>query len=309
MGDTWDCVIVGGGAAGLSAALVLGRALRQTLVIDSQQQSNSTAHGIGGLLGNDGTSPAEFYATGRAELSKYPSVQIRTGDVTLAEQGFAFTLSDGTVERTRTLVLAMGMDYEVPGLPGIQELWGGSVFHCPFCHGWEVHDRPLAVLGSDERAFHSALLLRNWSDDVIVLSDGPCALSDPHRELLAKAGIGIDERRVAGLISANHELTAVEFTDGTTSLRSGLLVAATMRQRSPLAYQLGIATATTPMAVDAIVVDELQCTSVPGVFAAGDVTGRMPQVAAAVAAGSLAATSVMRTLLAEDVGLPSPNGA
>ena len=179
MDVVWDCVIIGGGAAGLSAALVLGRARRRTLLVDAGHQSNLAAHGIGGLLGHDGRSPAELYAMARRELTAYPSVEVRTGEVVSWERvdaGFTLELADGRSESARRVVLATGMDYRHPALPGLAELWGRSVFHCPFCHGWEVRDQPLAVLASGDLAVQKALLLRGWSDDVVLLTDGPSDL-------------------------------------------------------------------------------------------------------------------------------------
>jgi len=188
MNERWDCIIVGGGAAGLSAALVLGRARKRTLLIDGEEQSNRPAHGIGGLLGHDGRPPAELYAAGRIELAAYPSVDGREGRVVGAAQGeggFAVTMADGSVELTRRMILATGMDYRYPDLPGVAERWGRSVFHCPFCHGWEVRDRPLGVLDADPvTGTHRALLLTGWSADVTLLTNGPAALAgDAVREL------------------------------------------------------------------------------------------------------------------------------
>lgn len=298
MNSQWDCVIIGGGAAGLSAALVLGRARRRTLVIDAGSQSNLAAHGIGGLLGYDGTPPRQFYDQGRAELDRYPSVELRSGEVVAAGADLSLVLADGAGEHGRTVLLAMGMDYQVPPIPGINELWGNAVFHCPFCHGWEARDQPLAVLGHNERAVHSALLLRNWSDDVIVLNDGAGALSAEDRDQLLAAGVQVDDRTVSRLVPEGEDLVAVEFTDGSHLPRTGALVPPTLRQRSDLTVQLGVKTAAGRIAVDAVVSDEMHRTSVPGVFAAGDVSARMPQVAAAVAEGSVAAAAILQTLLA-----------
>ena len=150
MGNPWDCIDVGAGAAGLSAALVLGRARQRTLVVDAGGQSNRVAHGIGGLLGHDARPPAELYAAGRGELAAYPTVQLRSGEVLGGDRhdaGFALELADGSRELARRVLLATGMDYRFPALPGIVKRWGRSVFHCPFCHGWEVRDQALGVLG------------------------------------------------------------------------------------------------------------------------------------------------------------------
>ena len=302
MDNEWECVVVGGGAAGLSAALVLGRARRRTLLIDAGGQSNRAAHGIGGLLGFDGAPPAELYARGRRELERYPSVEVRDGEVRAAAAGDGITLdlADGAGVHTRRLLLATGMRYDYPDLPGLAPLWGRSVFHCPFCHGWEVRDQPLAVLAQGERAVHMATLLRGWSDDVVLLTGGPADLSDDDRARLDIAGIPIDERKVRELDSAAGELHAVVFDDGARLPRSALLVAAELRQRSGLAAQVGVKlVATGPVSPEAVDVDPLYRTSVPGVFAAGDVCAQMPQIAAAVAAGSAAAVSVMASITEE----------
>lgn len=310
MDSIWDCIVVGGGAAGLSAGLVLGRARRRTLLVDAGRQSNLPSHGIGGLLGQDGRPPAELYQAGRREVSAYPSVEVRTGEVVEGSRTgdvFELKLVDGRIERTRRVLLATGMEYRLPQLPGVAELWGNSVFHCPFCHGWEVRDQPLAVLANGDRAVHAALLLRGWSDDVVLLTDGPAELTSAHRHGLVAAGVTIDERRIAELTASKGELVAVVFTDETRLQRSGLLIATTLHQRSRLAEQLGVAYGKpTPLADNPIDVDSLCRTTVPGVFAAGDVGAQMPQVASAIATGSLAATAVVQSLLADDYGLPVP---
>ena len=311
MTSKWDCVVVGGGAAGLSAALVLGRARRTTLVIDAGMQSNRAADGIGGLLGHDQRPPDELYTLGRRELEAYPSVAVREGVVTRAERldddAFRLELADGGVETTRRVLLATGMDYRPRPIRGLDELWGRSVFHCPFCHGWEVRDQPLAALGDGERGLHVALLLRGWSDDVVLLTDGPSNLAASDLERLAAGGVQVDNRPVSELVAENGELVAIAFADGGRLPRRGLLVAAPLQQRSELAAQLGASAAPpTPAVLDAIEIDTLQRTSVPGVFAAGDVSTKFPQVAGAMAAGTLAGAAIVQSLLADDVGLPFP---
>jgi thioredoxin reductase len=152
MDEPWDCIVVGGGAAGLSAALVLGRARQRTLVVDAGAPSNAVAHGIGGLLGHDQRPPAELYATGRAELAAYPTVEVRVGSVVGGRRegpGFVLELADGRHERAHRVLLASGMDYQRPDLPGLEERWGRSAFHCPFCHGWEVRANAAATIIRD----------------------------------------------------------------------------------------------------------------------------------------------------------------
>jgi thioredoxin reductase len=314
MDDVWDCIVVGGGAAGLSAALALGRARRRTLVVDAGGQSNRPAHGIGGLLGHDGRPPAELYAAGRAELAAYPSVKVRDGEVVAGARrdgAFVLELAGGAVERARRVLLATGMDYRHPALPGMAERWGRSVFHCPFCHGWEVRGRPLAVLDGDATGVERALMLRMWSEDVTLLTDGPAGFGAADAGRLASAGVAVDERRVAGVDGPADALTTVVFADGATRPCEGLLVAAVLHQRSDLAAQLGAAAADpTPMAADALVVDALQQTTAPGVLAAGDVLGVMPSVPNAIAAGAKAAAMTVRSLALEAAEAAiSPAGA
>lgn len=293
MSSDWECIVVGGGAAGLSAALVLGRARRRTLLIDAGAPSNLPAHGIGGLLGQDGRPPAELYADGRRELEKYPSVEVRGGEVADGRaDGDGFAL-DG--ERTARVVLATGMDYRYPAVDGAADRWGDTVFHCPFCHGWEVRERPLAVLDTGAIAVHRALLLRKWSDEVTLL----CAdVAAEDRERLQRAGVRIDERPVAALRGPGVALEHVVFEDGDTMQVGGVLVGATLHQRSELAAQLGAGLAPpNPVVADAIAIDGMGATSVPGLYAAGDCATPRPSIQGAIAAGAAAATGVVASLL------------
>lgn len=303
MNETWDCIVVGGGAAGLSAALVLGRARRRTLVIDAGRPSNAVAHGIGGLLGHDGRPPAELYELGRAELAAYPTVEVRTGEVAGGETGdgtFRLTLADGRTETAKRVLLASGMDYRLRDLPGAAERWGRSVFHCPFCHGWEVRDQALGVLDPGPMGGERALMLTMWSDDVTLYTDGPASLDAGLAARLERAGIPVEERPVRALRGPGDQLAAVELVDGTRVTCGGLLVPVTLHQRSALAAQLG-AEAEPPgmIAADAVAIGPMAATNVPGLFAAGDLAAAMPSVANAVAAGSNAAAAVVHSLIAE----------
>jgi thioredoxin reductase len=196
------------------------------------------------------------------------------------------------------------MDYRHPDLPGMTERWGRSVFHCPFCHGWEVREQALGVLDRGSSGVHRALLLRAWSDDVTLLADGPDELGADERGRLRAAGVSIDERPVAGLRGPDGTLTEVVFADGTARACGALLVPVTLHQRSGLAEQLGAAAAAPgPLAVDAVEVDDAFATSAPGVFAAGDLTTQMPSVTSAVAAGSTAAAMLMREMTMQEGGV------
>jgi thioredoxin reductase len=304
--SVWDCIVVGGGAAGLSGALVLGRARKKTLVVDAGRQSNLAAHGVGGLLGHDGRPPHELYAAGRKELTAYPAVELREGEVVggeIADGLFRLEMADGSAEVAKRVLLATGMDYHYADVPGIEALWGRSVFHCPFCHGWEVRDLTLGVLDAGPMAVHRALLLRAWSDDVTLLTGGPAELESADRESLKAAGVAVDERPLARLIAEGHDLTAVEFASGAVEPYRGLLVGVTMHQRSALATQLGAKFApANPQTADAIEVDQMLQTTVPGMFAAGDVVPGMPSVANSISSGSRAAAAIVGSLVTEGFG-------
>lgn len=311
MSSEWECVVVGGGAAGLSAALVLGRARRRTLVIDEGDQSNSAARSIGGLLGHDQRPPAQLYAAGRGELSAYPTVEFRSGRVVhgkSSDNGLVLELDAGEQIVARRVLLATGMRYCPPNIAGLEELWGTSVFQCPFCHGWEMRDKRLATLAAGDEAVHSALLLRGWSDDIVLLTNGTPDLDTEERQRLAAAGVLVDERRIVELIGHDGQLTAIAFADGSRLERDGLLVEAPLRQRSPLAEQLGATCTQGPMAPDSLSVDSLHRTTVSTVFAAGDVCTEHPHLAGAIAAGSQAAMIVVQSLLADQFDLPYPPG-
>jgi thioredoxin reductase len=305
----WECAVVGGGAAGLSAALVLGRARRRTVVIDADEQSNRASDVIGGLLGHDRRPPGELYAAGRRELSSYPSVEYRRGTVSSGrrvEGGFLLQIDDGRDVVARRVLLATGMNYCPPELPGLPALWGTSVFQCPFCHGWEMRDRRLAALAADGAALHAALMLRGWTDDLVLLTDGPAGLQEHDMRTLRSAGVTIDDRRIVELLGEGGQLTAIAFADGTRLERDGLLVEAPLRQRSSLAEQLGVEYTVGPVGVDEITVDAMHRTTVDGVFAAGDTCTKHPHLAGTIDSGSKTAMMMVQSLLADEFGLPYP---
>lgn len=312
MNDRWDCIVVGGGAAGLSAGLTLGRARQRTLLIDAGEPSNSTAEGIGGLLGYDGKPPDELYRTGRDELAKYSSIEARTGRVTggtANDDGFQLELADGSRETARTLLLATGSDYRPPELPGVHERWGRSVFHCPFCHGWEVRDKRLGVLDPGPRGAERALLLKFWSDDVTLFTSGKSEMSVQDVDRLTQANVSIDERVVVALRGAGDALEAVRFDDGSERVCEGLLVPAPMSQRSSLAAQIGARIGEADAPIEAVEVDQMFRTSVKGLYAAGDISVTAPpsvSVATAMAAGSTAAKAIVQDLVGELY--PAPTG-
>lgn len=303
LNEGWDCIVVGGGAAGLSAALTLGRARRRTLLIDHGEPSNRVAEGIGGLLGFDGRPPQELYRTGREELAKYPDVEVRSGLVTGGAAGdgsLELELADGSREAARSVLLATGSEYRPPDLPGLAERWGRSVFHCPFCHGWEVRDKALGVLDDGERGAERALLLRFWSEDVTLFTGGGNGLSQDEIDRLDRAHVAIDARVVVRLAGRGDALEAVIFEDGTERTCEGLLVPAPVAQRSGLATELGARIADADAPIQSVEVDPMFRTTVKGLYAAGDVSATAPpSVASAIAAGSTAAKTIVHDLALE----------
>ena len=271
----FDCVVVGGGVAGLSAAMVLGRARRRTLVLDRGGQSNRAAAHVGGLLGHDGTPPEEFYELAREQVGAYEAVTLRDAEAVDARtegDDFAVALGNGGGEiRTPALVLATGTEYEVPDVPGFAELWGDAVFHCPFCHGWEVRDRPVVIYGEGEVADRQDALLAAWTTDVTVVSPS----------------------QVEGVRVEDGDLRAVVRRDGSEVPCDAVLVHAPLRRRDALPERLGLALTD----MDLVQVDAQARTSVPGVYAAGDLAVGPQQVAIALGSGHLAGIVATRELL------------
>lgn len=285
----FEAIVVGGGAAGLSAALVLGRARRRTLVLDDGEPSNAAAHGIGGLLGQDGTAPLELLEAGHAQLAELPTVELREATASDVRAGADSVEVDGV--RAEALLLATGMHYRRPELPGLEQLWGDTVFHCPFCHGWELRERPLAVLAAGDHAPVMARLLRGWSEDVVLLSD-PGELKPEAAAALDAAGIRVDGRAVRGLRARGGKLEAVLFDDGELA-RDGLLLQAVPEPRGSLLDELGLER----NGAGAVAIDSMGKTSAPRVWAAGDLTPGPQSVAVAIATGHRAAVGIVQALL------------
>jgi thioredoxin reductase len=285
-----DAVIVGGGPAGLSAALVLGRARRRVLVVDTGRPANAASQAVGGLLAQVGVAPTELRQAGREQLAGFPTVTVRDGEVLDAEatsDGFAVELDGGPV-RTRSLVLAHGLRYDPPAVPGVKELWGRSIFHCPFCDGWEVRDLSLAVHGSGPPAARSALVLSGWSNDVVLLTDGPAGL-DGERDALARAGVRVREEPIREVVGGAGWLKRIEFASGPAEQRDAMFVRTYRGQPNGLAEALGAELSEG----GTIVTDRDGRTGVTGLYAAGDTaTEHFRSVANALGSGSRVAQAL-----------------
>jgi thioredoxin reductase len=284
-----DAIVVGAGPAGLSAALVLGRARRQVLVLDTGRPANVKSSSIGGLLGQSGVAPVELRRAGREQLVDLPSVELREAAVIDADttvDSVSVSLSDGSTLSARALVLAHGLSYEPPALPGIEPLWGRSVFHCPFCDGWEVRDRALAVHGNGPEAVRSALVVSSWSSDVALLTDGPPQFDDADRAVLDAVGVRVREEPIRRLEGHDGGLERIEFASGPVEECDALFVRTRRGQPNGLAEGLGCELS----AGGTIVTDGDGRTNRRGVYAAGDTaTESLRSVAAAIGTGSRAA--------------------
>jgi thioredoxin reductase len=291
-----DAVVVGGGPAGLSAALVLGRARKRVRVLDTDRPANAPAIAVGGLLAQTGVAPSDLRRAGREQLADHQSVEIRSRAVLDAEpvaEGIAVKLEGGATVHTRTLVLAHGLRYDPPPLPGVQPLWGRSVFHCPFCDGWEVRDRPLAVHGSGPEAARSALVVAGWSSDVVLLTDGPARLNG-ERAALEQAGVRVREDPIQELTGRDGRLERIEFMQGPAEQRDALFVRTRREQPNGLAEALGC----TLGPGGTIETDRDGRTGVLGVYAAGDAaTEHSRSVANAIGSGSRVAYAVALDLV------------
>jgi len=307
-----DVIVVGAGPAGLSAALTLGRQRRNVLVLDSGEPRNAPADGVHMLLSRDGVPPAELRRLGREDLAAYETVEYREAVAVSAArtgEGFDVTLSGGgAVEHARSLILATGIADEMPAIAGVAERFGKSVFHCPFCHGFEARDQPLAVLGNDfVHAVLALYLADRLTSDVILCTGGPERLGAELMAKLAERGVGVREGELAA-IEGDFGRLKVVFTGGEILERGAVFLHPATRQKSPLAAQLGCET----LQDGTVRVDERQLTTVPGVFAAGDMArlatapGPMPFAVTGAADGVRAAIWADQALLVSDLGLTLP---
>jgi thioredoxin reductase (NADPH) len=281
--ESYDVVVVGGGAAGLSAALVLGRSRRSVLVIDAGEPRNARAAHMHNYLGREGAKPAELLALGREEVGRY-GVEVRSGRVSSAARvggGFALGLADGSTVSSRRLVLATGVLDVLPQVPGLEERFGLDVLHCPYCHGWEVADRPLGVVASGPDCVERALLFRQWSEDVVILLNGRAAPQGEDAEKLAARGIRCVPGAIARVVVEDDAVTGVELAGGEVLSRAALVV-------------------TTVPTPDTTLLDSVGGPDAPGVKVAGNAAAPYGGVIASAADGVMAGTLLNHDLVLED---------
>jgi len=296
--QSYDVVIVGGGAAGLSAALVLGRARRRVAVIDAGSPRNAPAAHMQGYLSRDGMAPTELLAAGRAEVTGY-GVEIVRDTVARVDAGFTVVRAGGEAMGARRILVTTGVGDELPDIPGVRERWGRDLLHCPYCHGWEVRDQPLGVLGTDPAAVLHAQLVRQWSDDVIYFAHTHDPSADQRTELEAR-GVRVVPGEVARLVVENDHLTGVELVEGRFIARHAVFIRPVNAPHPDgLLASLGCDLDPAGFAV----VDDTGLTSTTGVWAAGNVVNARAQVITAAGEGSAAAIAINADLVQEDIAL------
>lgn len=301
---TYDCLVVGGGPAGLSGALMLGRCRRSVLLCDAGRPRNAQSAGLHGYLTRDGIRPTEFLQLANEEVRQYPTVEFHQGeivDVKRTPAGFTATDAGGRHFSARKLLLATGVVDELPRIEGLHELYGRSVHHCPYCDGWEWRDQPLAVHGRGESGSGLALALTVWSSDVVLCTDGPCELSPMEEEGLARAGIEVREDPITRLEGRDGLLERVVFARGEALPRSALFFSSGQHQRSHFAARLG-ARFNEKGAVDT---GTCESTNVPGLYVAGDASKEAQFVIIAAAEGSEAGMAINKALLKDDLAQES----
>ena len=281
--ESYDVVVVGGGAAGLSAALVLGRSRRSVLVVDAGEPRNAPADHVHNYLGREGAKPTELLEVGREEVGRY-GVEVRRGRVsTVARAGgrFVLGLEDGSAVTSRRLVLATGVVDVLPAVPGLAERFGRDVLHCPYCHGWEVAGLPLGVVASGPDCVERALLFRQWSDDVVILLNGEPAPRGEEAEKLRARGIGVVRGTIARVVVEGDTLSGVELHGGEVVPRSALVVS------------------TVPTA-DTTLLDAVGGPAAPGVKVVGNAAAPYGGVISSAADGMMAGTLLNHELIVEE---------
>lgn len=289
--DQVDVAIVGGGPAGLSAGLMLGRARKQTIIMDEGRPRNAVTRESHGFLTRDGISPAELRSIAREQLLAYPSVSVAE-DIVVSITGedgrFLLETAGGRKMTSKKVLFAAGMKDRPLRIPGLMEVYGKSAFVCPYCDGWELKDEQLVVIHKGAAAMHFAPLLSGWTKRFVICTNGPDELSEAEREDLRRHHIPLYDSPIRMIVSDEGMVSRVELEDGTVIPCTGIFFRSELVPGSELPQAIGCRLSD----MGTVAVDEVGKTSVPGIYAAGDVTTHMHQVVAAAAAGSIAAAAI-----------------
>lgn len=301
--EQYDVVVIGGGAAGLNGALMLGRARRSVAVIDAGEPRNAPAEGVHGLLGREGMPPSELLEIGRGEVRQYGG-HVVDGAVTSAKptrDGFAVALADGREVKARKLLVTTGLVDRLPEIPGLAEHWGRDLVHCPYCHGWEVRDQAIGIVATGPMSMHGALLFRQWTADLVLFTNDRLALPPEEIEKLKARGTRIVDGPIERIESEAGRIRGVRMANGEFVERTVLATSSRMEARAGFLKDLGLKAVEHPSgAGEHVPADPVGRTEVPGVWAAGNVTDLMAQVGAAAAAGAMAGAQINMELVNED---------
>ncbi|RYP87516.1 NAD(P)/FAD-dependent oxidoreductase [Nocardioides guangzhouensis] len=299
--DRVDVLVMGGGAAGLSAGICLARSRRSVLLVDEGRPRNAPAAGVHNLLGHEGIAPLELLRRGRADLASYGGSlrEAAVADLHGVKGGFTASLDDGSTVRARRVVLAGGVVDRLPDVPGLAERWGTDVLHCPYCHGWEVRDRRIGVLAGAVMPTHQAQLFRQLSDDVTLFRQGQ-PLTGEEQSAVEARGIRVVDDEVVGLEVRDDRLTGVVLASGEVVPVDALAVQTRLATRAGAAARLGVEVAELPFGSQ-VTVDVRGETTVPGVWAAGDVAQPMAQVGASAAHGTQVGAMVNMDLVEDEI--------
>jgi thioredoxin reductase len=302
-GTGYDVVIVGGGPAGLSAALMLARARRSVLVIDSGQPRNAPAAHMHGFLSRDGAPPGHLLEVGRQEVTGYGG-KVTAGQARSASREgdqFAVELDTGHTVRARRLLVTTGIVDELPDVPGLAARWGRDVVHCPYCHGWEIRDEPIGVLATSPMSVHQALLFRQWTGKLtLLLHTGPNPTHEEAEQLAAR-DIAVVQGEVSRLETADDHLAGVRLRTGELIPLRALAVAPRAVPRAAVLATLWLEPTPHPSGLgEYIAADSTGLTPIPGVWVAGNLADPMANVLAAAASGATAAGAINAALVTED---------
>lgn len=294
----YDCAIIGGGPAGLNAALVLGRARKEVLLFDDNTPRNAVTQESHNFITRDGIKPADFRKAAHADLKKYPSISLqkeRVLDIIQNPSSFHIQTESGQGYEAKKIILATGMKDILPDIEGIHDVFGTSLFGCPFCDGWELKDIPLVYIADQKHAFHDVRMLSNWNRDIVICTNGKEIFSSEEKDILAQKQFQVVEDEILRLERENGQLKSVQFKNGNSLHREAGFVAHDMQQATPFAERLGLELND----LGGIKIDSHNRTSLKGVYACGDSTFALFQLVIAASEGSKAAISVISDFVDE----------
>lgn len=294
-----DCIVIGGGPAGLNAALVLGRSRRKTILFDDNKPRNAVTSESHGFITRDGIDPQELKWIAQGELDNYPDVTIerqRVARVTKEDGVFHVTSEDGRIHLAKKVILATGFKEVLPEIDAINEFYGTSLFSCPFCDGWELRDQPLAIISGEQSPFHLAKVVSNWTDDLMIFTNGHQNISEEEKAILESHGIKVNEEKIQSLIGEDGKLQEIKLESGEAVLRTGGFVVADWVQATGIGEKLGCKLNER----GGIETDDWRRTSVEGLYACGDTMMAGPsQLIMAAAEGTMAAIIINSALIEE----------